>query len=190
MDAADFNALIDGLRRRDGDAIAALIEQYGGVIRAAVRRGLHDRLRTQFDSLDFVQDVWASLLALPPDRREFATPEALAAFLARVARNKVADVFRQRFQSQKYAIAREVPPPADGGDEKESLAQGREPTPSLLAIAAERWEGLLTQLPPDYHPILRMLRDGFTYDEIAAAAGVSVRTVNRVVGRLKTYLAT
>ncbi len=169
--------------------MADLIERFGGVIRAAVRRSLHERLRTQYDSLDFVQDVWASVLALPPGGREFATPAALAAFLARVAQNKVTDVYRQRFQSQKYAISREVSPTAVGEGEKVASAKAQEPTPSLVAIAAERWENLLTQLPPDYHPILHMLRDGFTYHQIAAETGVSVRTVNRVVDRLKTYLA-
>ncbi|QEL20744.1 RNA polymerase sigma factor [Limnoglobus roseus] len=188
MDSQDFNHLVDGLRRGDRAAMADLFERYGGVIRAAVRRNLHDRLRTQFDSLDFVQDVWASLLALPPERCTFATPEALAGFLGRVARNKVADVFRQRFESQKYDIAREVVSPVSDGDSNRPGIPGRDPTPSLAAIAAERWDGLLAQLPPAYHPILQMLRDGFTYDEIAAVTGVSVRTVNRVVGRLKSYL--
>lgn len=189
MDATRFASLIDRLKAGDRAAMAALVEEYGGVVRAAVRRGLHDRLRTQFDSLDFVNDVWASVIDLPPDRYAFDTPADLAAFLGRVAHNKVTDVFRQRFRTQKYAVGREETAPPPGRDDSTTAqVAGGDPTPSLVAIAAERWAGLVAKLPPAHRPILERLRDGYTYDEIAAATGVSVSTVNRVVSRLKAVL--
>src|SRR5438445_4058176 len=93
-DAAEFGRLLGGLRSGDPGAADELYRRYGGFIRAAVRRQLHDRLRTRFDSLDFVQDVWVSLLAVPADRYTFDSPQALLVFLNRVAYRKVVDVFR------------------------------------------------------------------------------------------------
>src|SRR5207244_8937873 len=110
-----------------------------------VRQKLHDRLRPQFDSLDFVQDVWASFVALPAETYTFADSEALGRFLARVARNKVIDVFRRRFRSQGYSIAREqtLASASDGS----GAVFDRDPSPSQVAMAGERWDALAVTLP-------------------------------------------
>src|SRR3954469_20772538 len=97
------------LRAGDPGALDALYREYGPFVRAAVRRQLHPRLRTRFDSLDFVQDVWASFLAIPADRYAFDNPQALLAFLTRMAHHRVIEVFRQRFETQKNDITREQP---------------------------------------------------------------------------------
>src|SRR6202022_1858906 len=81
--------------------------RYGHHILHVVRRKLHSKLRPKFDSLDFGQDVWASFFAAEPHDQRFESPSALAAFLAQVARNKVAEAFRTRLQRQKYNLNRE-----------------------------------------------------------------------------------
>lgn len=184
MDATAFQTLLVRIQAGDAAALDDLLNQFGPFVRAAVRRKLHHRLRSQYDSLDFVQDVWASLLALPADRYQFDTPEALFAFLGRVANNKVTDVFRERFETQKRAITREESL-ADATASRGFDVPGGEASPSLVAIAAERWEALMTELPPGHRPILEKLRDGYEYEQIAREAGVSLSTVNRVVRRLK-----
>ena len=136
-DGAAFAELVGGLRSGDPASVEALCRRYAPYIRAAVRRQLHPRLRTRFDSLDFVQDVWASFLAIPAERYAFDTPQALHAFLVQMASNRVIEVFRQRFQTQKNDIAREVAANDDSGRDK--LAS-RHPTPSQCAIAVEAWD--------------------------------------------------
>jgi RNA polymerase sigma factor (sigma-70 family) len=177
-DEADFRAVLDRAQAGDPEAAGLLYARYSAFVRAAVRRKLHPRLRPQFDSADFVQDVWKSFLT-GPDRRHFESPQKLIAFLARVARNKVVDVFRTRFETEKANIARERPLGGAAG------VPARQPTPSQWAIAGEGWERLVQEFPAAYRVILERLRAGYTYEEIAREAGVSLTTVNRIVRRLK-----
>ncbi|HVK18465.1 MAG TPA: sigma-70 family RNA polymerase sigma factor [Fimbriiglobus sp.] len=179
----DFGALMDRVRAGEPGAYDELLTRYGDAVRAAVRRRLHDRLRTHYDSLDFVQDVWASFLALGPDRNRFADQDALVGFLCRVARNKVVEVFRQRFATRKNDITREEALPQSTGTA--TGPAGRDPTPSQVAVAGERWADLVRRLPPGHRVVLERLRDGHTHKEVAAMLNVSVRTVERIVRRLK-----
>jgi RNA polymerase sigma-70 factor (ECF subfamily) len=156
---------------------------YGPFIRAAVRRQLHPRLRTRFDSIDFVQDVWVSFLAVPADRYTFETPQALLGFLSQVAYNKVVEVFRRRFRTEKDDIAREEAADESSGVQERLLC----PTgsPSQWAIAGEEWERLLSRFPAGHRTIVERLREGHTNEEVARIANVSLSTVNRIVRRLK-----
>jgi RNA polymerase sigma factor (sigma-70 family) len=181
-EAAEFSSLVAGLRAGDPGASDALYRRYGPFIRATVRRQLHPRLRTRFDSLDFVQDVWASFLSIPTDHYSFDSPRALLGFLNRVAYHKVVEVFRQRFQSEKDKITREVPiRDADVGGRLRADC----PTPSQLAIADEEMERLLRHFPAGHRIIVQRLREGYTHEDISRMADVSLSTVNRVVRRLK-----
>jgi RNA polymerase sigma-70 factor (ECF subfamily) len=182
----EFRRLIAALRAGDPEAARRVFDQYGPVIRAAVRRKLHARLRPRFDSLDFVQDVWASVLATPAERYQFDSPTELVAFLSQVANNKVVDEFRYRFQTQKGAISREepLPTPSDDDSSRTEPPAGLA-TPSQLAIADEAWRRLVERIPQKHRAILEQLRNGSTYEQIAAETNTSLSTVNRVVRRLK-----
>jgi RNA polymerase sigma-70 factor (ECF subfamily) len=180
-DLADFPQLLAGLRAGDPAALDAVYRQYEPVLRAAVRRQLHPRLRTRFDSVDIVQDVWASFLAIPPDRLNFDTPNALVAYLSQVAYHRVVEVFRKRFGTRKDDISREAPIASAAPDRLASPC----PTPSMCASADEEWEQLVSQFPQGHRVILRRLREGHEYEDIARMAKVSVSTVTRVVRRLK-----
>jgi RNA polymerase sigma-70 factor (ECF subfamily) len=179
----EFPQMLARLRAGDPAAAEAFYREYGPFVRAAVRRQLHPRLRTRFDSLDFVQDVWASFLTLPADRYAFDTPQALLAFLNRVAYNKVVEVFRRRFETRKDDITREEP--VEEWEHGPDRLRAPTPTASQFAVAGEEWERLLSRLPPGYRPILERLREGYTHEDIARMANVSLSTVNRIVRRLK-----
>jgi RNA polymerase sigma factor (sigma-70 family) len=178
----EVQRLLTALRGGDPAAVAEFFDRYGATIRAAVRRNLHSRLRTRFDSLDFVQDAWASFLALPADKCTFASRQALLGFLTRVAQNKVIEVFRQRFRTQKHNISRECAQPEEGSGQEFTDPT---PSPSQWAIAGEQWAKILARVPPGHRVIVERLREGHNYEEIARMANVSVSTVNRIVRRLK-----
>ncbi|MDB5313629.1 MAG: polymerase sigma factor [Gemmataceae bacterium] len=182
--AAHFSQLIGQFQAGDHAALAALYAEYGGLVREAVRRRLPDRLRKEYDSLDFAQDVWASFCHLPPGKHHFATPEDLGGFLVRVAHNKVIDVCRRRLGTQGYDVTREQPlvRAADGADVP---VPDRQPTPSQWAIAAERWAEIAAALPAQHVAVIERLREGFTQQEVAAMAGITDRTVRRIVDRVR-----
>ncbi len=179
----DFARLIEQATAGDPAALSLLYAEYGAVVREAVRRRLPERLRKEYDSLDFVQDVWASFCHIPPGR-QFTTPEDLGGFLVRVAHNKVIDVCRRRLGTQGYDVTREqsIVRAADG---VEVPVVGRDATPSQWAIADERWATLAASLSPPHLAVVARLREGFTQKEVAEMSGVTDRTVRRIVERVR-----
>jgi RNA polymerase sigma-70 factor (ECF subfamily) len=178
----DFEGLMTRVRAGCPLATQELLERYSDDVRRAVRRRLDRRLRPQYDSLDFVQSVWASFIQIPADRYTFETSEHLVAFLARVAFTKVVEAYRQRLRTAKRDLRREEACPA-GPD----LAHGRrspEPTPSQVVIAQERWEHLVRGLPEKYQRIVALLRQGHSKQEAADAVGLNVRLVHRLLQKL------
>ena len=176
---AEFGRLMAGLRAGDPAAVAEVARRYGRVIRTVVRRNLHPRLRTRLDSIDVVQDVWASFLRADRGRLDFENPAALIGYLKQVAYNRAVEVYRERFETQKNDIRRETP----GEDRGHAVVCPD--TPSMCVSAGEQYEQLMNQLPEGHRVILRKLREGHDNEDIARMAGVSLSTVNRVVKRLK-----
>ena len=183
-ETAELSELLNGLRAGDRDACSQLYERFGPTIQAAVRRRLNSRLRARFDSIDFVHDVWASFLAMPPERHSFGDPQELIGYLSRVARNKVIDEYRRRFSSQKDNARIELR--LDHDNEKiERPMPTSTPTPSQWVIADEELHQLLSRLPLGHRAIVLRLREGYSIEDIARLANVSRSTVDRVVKRLR-----
>jgi RNA polymerase sigma factor (sigma-70 family) len=136
-----------------------------------------DRLRKEFDSLDFAQDVWASFCAIPIERREFKSPTALHAFLVKVAENKIIDAYRRRMLSGRHSTACEC-------DIKKNPTSP-EPTPSQWAIAGEKWNQLSAELEPSHLAVVEHLRAGYSCQEIAERLETSLRTITRIVDRVQ-----
>jgi RNA polymerase sigma-70 factor (ECF subfamily) len=177
--------LLRRLRSGQPEAAEELIARYGDYLRAVVRRRLHHRLRSVYDSLDFVQSVWASFLQAPPAGRDLADPDVLTAYLARIARNKVGEVCRQRFQTAKHAAAREVSLAAwaDGPGDRGPVSR-RDPTPSQAAIAGEHWERLKEGQSPEVQQVLELLRQGHTHREVADRMRLHPKMIQRLVQKL------
>src|SRR5262245_19959643 len=98
----EFDQLMKRVRSRSDGAAHELIDRYGKLILYVVREHLNSELRSKFDSVDFVQAVWASFFAIATERLDFDGPEILGRFLVAVARNKVTDMVRQRLATLKY----------------------------------------------------------------------------------------
>jgi RNA polymerase sigma-70 factor (ECF subfamily) len=180
-----FAQLMERVRSGCRAAAQELFDSFSGHILRVVRRKLHQRMRTQYDSVDFAQAVWASFFAVPPERFTFDNPDALAGFLAQVASNKVAEAYRRRVLTTKRDLNREVPL---GREEIEKPAKtiDSQPTPSQVAMANERWERLLEGQPPHYRRILEMLRQGHTYREVADRLGLHPKLIQRLIRKLET----
>ncbi len=176
-----FESLMGQLRLGSQDAGWELVATYGPHIQTVVRRGLDKRLRSKFDSLDFVQAVWASFFRSPGRLDGIETPEQLIGLLAAFARNKMVDEFRRRY-TLKYDVTREVPIEVAVADPESVFTH--DPTPSQVAIAREMWERSLESLSPLHQKIVNLRFEGATFDEIAVELQVSKRTAQRVIDRL------
>ena len=66
--------LMRSVREGSEDAARMLFDRYAPHIRRVVRRKLHQKLRPQFDSVDFVQDVWASFSRSKASKQALSPP--------------------------------------------------------------------------------------------------------------------
>src|SRR5688572_27661706 len=181
---SDFVRLIAKVQAGDEAAARKLYERYGPLIVRAVRRRLHARLRSKFDSIDFAQDVWASFFSNVIAKYELNSPEQLVTLLTTMARNKVVETVRTRTQRQKYNVHREASLESHhgGADNLPAVQQ----TPSQIVMGREAWDRLLARQPPVYRRILLLLREGEAPEKIAEALGLSARTVQRVIRKLNS----
>jgi len=180
---AEFNSLMDRIRTGEQEAAWQLLELYGPHILRVVRRHLSEKLRSKFDSIDFVQSVWASFFRQPDCVHRFGRPHELVAFLVSIARNKVYDEMRRRVRAQKYNVDREQAledMPTSEPDMREPI-DTRQPRPSEVAVVREQWTQLFESQPPRYQRILELRFRGASYAEIADSLQIHERTARRVV---------
>src|SRR4051812_13314278 len=82
MDDEDLAGLIERAKSGDEQAIHDLLRRFEGEVRMVVRARLPRALRSQFDSMDFVQAVWKSVFTGPDrDLRRFENVQHLRGFL-------------------------------------------------------------------------------------------------------------
>jgi RNA polymerase sigma-70 factor (ECF subfamily) len=180
---AEFARLMQRVRAGDPRAAEEVLERYKEPVLRVVRRYLHQRLRTQYDSVDILQTVWASFFQVPPERYTFETPEALIKFLSQMAHHKAVNVFRRRLLAAKHNINRQVSlqEPSNG---LEQALPGRQPTSSERVIAEELWERIIRGQPPRVRQVLEMLRQGHTQREVAERFGLHPKTIQRLLEKL------
>nr|WP_303652700.1 sigma-70 family RNA polymerase sigma factor [Paludisphaera mucosa] len=179
----DVPELIARARAGDDDAIRTFVGRYEPEVRMMVRERLPRRLRTQFDSMDFVQAVWKSFLVdLKGGSQEFANSRHLRGFLAGVARNKVYEQDRRLTRTAKYAVGREEPIYVRRGDREIAIdLPAADPSPSENVQASDRLALLTAGRPTQEVEVLSLRHEGRTIDEIAARLKVDERTVRRII---------
>ncbi len=194
MSNAGFAERVERAKQGDEEAIRGLLAEFEVDVRQAVRRRLPRALRTQFDSMDFVQAVWSSFFAAGPGAEaepvpQFDSPEHLRGYLAGVARNKVLQEFRRRTRTKKYDLGREEPlyVRRGGRDEPRELPAA-DPSPSADLQARDRLEQIVGGRPPIEAEVVELRREGLTFDEIAARTGLHERAARRVIHALRRRL--
>lgn len=179
----DFARLMDEARRGSEDAAREIVRCFGDHVLLIVRRRLGRSLRRRHESADFTQNVWSSFFAHLHDLQGIETPEALAGFLTRMARNKVVSEVRRQLETAKRSVDRE-----------ESLQTYQElpehfvnsRSPSKLLMADEAWDRLMDSTSEQGRQILELRRRGMTLEEVAQHLDINERTVRRVLKRLQS----
>lgn len=175
----EFRDALEAVRRGSPEAIWDFIEEYGPHIQRIARRYLDTRMQSKFDSVDFVQMVWASFFRDPREIRSFCHPDELTRYLGRLVRNKVCDEHRRRLFTAKRDVTRERPLHAS-----DDVADRIDVTPSQVAIAREEWERLLEGQPQPVQDIARLRLGGSTFVEIGRQLQMNERSVRRAIERL------
>src|SRR4051794_16170993 len=160
MDEGDLAGLIERVKAGDADAIRDLIHRFEGDVRTIVRVRLPQSLRSQFDSLDFVQAVWQSVLTKEgQDLGRFTNAQHFRGFLAGVARNKVFEEHRRRTRTRKYSLKREEPLYVRRGErEIPRDVPSHGPSPSQDAQARDRFSQLVAGRSPKEAEVVELRR--------------------------------
>jgi RNA polymerase sigma-70 factor (ECF subfamily) len=182
-DDKNFHELVAGVKAGEPVAIRDFLRQFEPEVRMMVRARLPRRLRTQFDSLDFVQVVWQSFFTdAPRPAPDFVKVEHLRAFLAGVVRNKVFEQHRRLTRTEKYDVSREERLYVRRGEQdrpREVVSPG--PSPSEAAQAGDRLAQLTAGRSQREVDVITLRRQGLTFDEIASRTGINERTVRRII---------
>ncbi len=183
MPDEDFADLMARAKAGDPSAIRDFLVRFEPEVRMMVRARLPKKLRSQFDSLDFVQAVWQSFFSdMAQDTPDFLKVEHVHGFLAGVVRNKVYEQHRKLTRSAKYDISREERLYIRRGDRdvpREVISP--DPSPSQAAQASDRLAQLTEGRSASEVKMITLRREGLTYEEIAVRMGVDEKAVRRTI---------
>jgi RNA polymerase sigma factor (sigma-70 family) len=174
---SSFSELLSRFREGDSVATEELLRRYTPVLREVVRKRLPQRMRGEFESLDFVQEVWTGICSNRARPPVIDTPDQLQAYLVATAVHRVVDALRHRTAQQSFT-----------GIAEQSLTVaivGSEPTPSQWVMADERWDSIASSLPEAHVRVVECVRQGYTQQEIATMTGISVRVISRIVQHVR-----
>ena len=182
-DDDDFTDLMARAKAGDQAAIREFLSRFDREVQMMVRALLPKKLRNQYDSADFAQAVWQSFFSdLPRDAPEFENARHLRKYLAGAVRNKVHEQHRRLTRSQKYDIWREERLYIRRGDQdvpREVVSPG--PSPSQAAQASDRLAQLTAGRSQREVDVIRLRRQGLTFEEIASVTGIKERTARRII---------
>lgn len=181
--SSDFRATVERICAGEEEAVYDLIDTYGPHIQRVVRRRLNQRMRSKFDSYDFVQMVWVSFFRDRDRIAEFNDADDLIRYLVTMARNKLIDESRRRIDYVKYNVGREECS-LDSPDVPES-SYARQETPSEIAIANECYHAMTEEQSERTRRIVEMRMNGATFEEIAAELGIHERTARLILKKLE-----
>jgi RNA polymerase sigma-70 factor (ECF subfamily) len=179
----DISDLIARARSGDEAAVRDFLSRFESEVRMMVRGRLPKKLRTQFDSMDFVQAVWSSFFPrLRTDPSGFSNFQHLRGFLSGIVRNKVYQEHRRLTRTGKHAIGREQRLSVRRGGKEIALeVVSPDPSPSQAMQASERLARLVAGRGPRDVQVITLRHQGMKLDEIARRTGVHERTVRRII---------
>ena len=196
MKPDEFSHLMGLVQAGDANAVGTLLSLFEHEVRIVVRHKLPRRLRVRYDSMDFVQSVYQSIMAdwqvKPPDPLQ--TKAQICAYLQATAHNKVLEIYRRETRTQKYDINREVANLIRGTGVVDSATANslepysQDPSPSQHAVAKDLMESITRGKPAVVERILILRQEGCTFEEIGAKVGLSERAVRRILNDLRIQI--
>ena len=175
----EISELIAQIKQGSEDAVGLLMEYYTEAIHKVIRRRLNQRMRSQYDTEDFTQIVWASFFGDLNKVATYQTSADLEGFLTAMTRNKVVDACRRHLMRQRTDPDRERR--IDTDDSVTTIVlRSADRTPSHIASMREQWDLLLETLPRRHREIIVLRASGCTYKEIAEHVDMNERTIRRI----------
>lgn len=179
---SEFRKVIERVCAGSEEATWDLIDTYGPHIQRVIRRRLNQRMRSKFDSLDFVQMVWASIFAEREKMAGFTEPDDLIRYLATLAQRKLLQESRRRLKHQKHNVGRERALNPEAEDETAYVRKSD--TPSQIVMAKDRLEVMMRERSDRDRQVVDLRMQGLTFVEIGEKLGIHERTAREVIEKL------
>jgi DNA-directed RNA polymerase specialized sigma24 family protein len=183
-----IDSLARDLRDNPGGAAGRVDAEFRTRLVGLADRLLDPRARGAVDAEDVAQSALKSFFTrqaadpLPVDSRA-----GLWRLLAAIARRKCVKVARRELARKRGGRAREVVPDGSSAGTWDVADPDAVP-PDALAVMSDLYRQLLARLDDLHRPVCELWLDGCTADEAAARLGVSPRTVERRLARVRRRL--
>lgn len=178
--------LMQQFREGDQDAAAKLFERYVGKLVGLARRHLSSRLGRRIDAEDVVQSAFRSFFRGTREGRFHLEPgQELWRLLAVMTVTKLKKQVEFHTAAKRDFQMEHTPLPGDVALVGRAV---EEPSPADSLALVEQVERISMQLGRDQQRIFAMRLEGHQVEEIAAAIGISERTVRRVLDKIKDLL--
>ena len=183
-----FDGLINKLQAGDDDAAARVFNRFARRIVGLARQQLHAALRSKVDPEDVLQSVFRSFFNRQrAGRFSIESWDSLWGILMvmtlRKCRRRIA-YYRARRRDAQREKSWEEHPDADG----DPALFAREPTPSEAAMLIEIVGRLMAALPEEDRAVLTLHLQGCTIAEIKTQTGRAMRTIRRILARIRRQL--
>ena len=183
-----FDGLINKLQAGDDDAAARVFNRFARRIVGLARQQLHAALRSKVDPEDVLQSVFRSFFHRQrAGRFSIESWDSLWGILMvmtlRKCRRRIA-YYRARRRDAQREKSWEEHPDADG----DPALFAREPTPSEAAMLIEIVGRLMAALPEEDRAVLTLHLQGCTIAEIKTQTGRAMRTIRRILARIRHQL--
>lgn len=175
----------------EAQSVQDLVEHLAPYIRMTVRRRLPRLLRRRFDSEDFVQAVWSSFLTDEGLLDKFAEVQDLRRYLGGAAANKVLMAIRSHIETEARNMKLEVSfDEARSSEDRNNTAEpvSNSPGPASEVMASDLRSTRIAKLPRQVQELLRLKEEGHTNEQVAQELGISKRSVERGLAKLREVL--
>lgn len=182
----ETDAWLRELREGQPEALAALLQFYQPRLRQMLRLRIDPRLAARVDVSDVLQEVY--LDAARQVAAYLREPRvAFYVWLRGLTWERLSNVQRQHLGTQRRAVSREVPLPAESSAllARQLLAGGSGPSEAVVKEEQRRrvQEALVRLKPEDREVILLRHFENLTNTEVAQALGLSAAAATMRYGR-------
>jgi RNA polymerase sigma-70 factor (ECF subfamily) len=184
-----FDSLMVRLRSGDQAAAAEIYRLFTHRLIALARTHLHRRLRGKVDPEDVLQSVYRSFFIRQANSQfEIRNWDGLWGLLATITLRKCGHCL-EHFEAGCRDVRREEPRRSAADDSSASWeAIARDPTPSEAVVLAETLEEVMRGLTDSHRQMIQLSLQGYSAAEISAEVGYTIRTVQRVLERVRRRL--
>jgi RNA polymerase sigma-70 factor (ECF subfamily) len=189
MTDSESAALVARWRKGDQQAAAELFQRYAGRLIALARSRLSEKFAGRVDPEDVVQSVYRSFFSeVRDDRYQIERSGDLWQLFVRITLHKLQDQVKRNLRDKRSVEREQTFGSEDSLFGIQAHVLTRDPSPIEAVALADEMEAFMRQLEPLERQVLELRLQGQDVKEIAENLRVGLRTVYRLLERLRSAL--